>query len=39
MEEYEKKLFANYLKKVADVKKKNNEVTKNKNKNKKGNKN
>ena len=38
MEEYEKKLFANYLKKVADVKKKNNEVTKNKNKNKKDNK-
>ena len=38
MEEYEKKLFANYLKKVADIKKKNSENNKN-NKNKKENKN
>ena len=32
MEEYEKKLFSNYLKKVAAVKKKNNEINKNNNK-------
>ena len=32
MEEYEKKLFANYLKKVADIKKKNTISNKNKNK-------
>ena len=39
MEEYEKKLFANYLKKVADIKKKNFDKNKNKNnKNKKENK-
>ena len=35
MEEYEKKLFANYLKKVADIKKKNTANNKIKNKNKK----
>ena len=39
MEEYEKKLFANYLKKVADIKKKNSDKNKTKNnKNKKENK-
>ena len=32
MEEYEKKLFANYLKKVTAIKKKNNEVNKKQNK-------
>ena len=37
MEEYEKKLFANYLKKVADIKKKNPDFHKGKNKNKKEN--
>ena len=37
MEEYEKKLFANYLKKVADIKKKNTISNKGKNKYKKEN--
>ena len=39
MEEYEKKLFANYLKKVADIKKKNTISNKGKNKNKEENQN
>ena len=39
MEEYEKKLFANYLRKVADIKKKKTVSNKNKNANKKENQN
>ena len=38
MEEYEKKLFSNYLKKVADIKKKNSIQNKSRNKDKKENK-
>ena len=38
MEEYEKKLFSNYLKKVADIKKKNSIQNKGRNKDKVGNK-
>ena len=39
MEEYERKLFANYLRKVADIKKKKTVSNKNKNANKKENQN